>query len=134
MATFGSEWWSITPPPGWRAQDDDECATFSNPDGTGALQISSARKDAGSVTANDLREFAAPELPPAVNLDPVVMGVFDGLHASFSKDHIHWDRWWLRNASLMIYVTYNCPEHEAGLEDSAVRRALQTLEPKRGAA
>jgi hypothetical protein len=85
MATFESAWWSITPPPDWPAQDDKECATFSHPDGGGALQISSARKDAGSITIDDLREFAEPELPPAVNLESVVIGVFDGLHAKTLK-------------------------------------------------
>ena len=124
----------MTPPPGWRAQEDKECATFSHPGGGGALQISSARKGAGSITVDDLREFAEPELPPAVNLEPVVVGVFEGLHASFSRDHIHWDRWWLRNATLMIYVTYSCPEGVTSLPDTAVRRALATLEPNRGAA
>ena len=134
MATFESAWWSITPPSGWRAQEDKECATFSHPDGRGVLQISSARKDAGSITVDDLRELAEPELPPAVNLEPVVTGVFDGLHASFSRDHIHWDRWWLRNEQLMIYITYSCPEGMTSLDASAVHRALGTLEPNRGAA
>ena len=134
MPPFKSTWWSITPPPGWLAQQDEECASFARPDGVGALQISAARKDDASVTVDDLREFAASQIPSDTVLSHVHFEAFDGLHAAFSKQGSHWEMWWLRTGSLMVCVTHNCPVDDAGIDTDAVHRSLDTLEPTGGAA
>lgn len=124
---FESTWWSVTVPPGWMAEQNEDCATFYHPAGVGALQISAARRETGSVPLQDLQELAAKALPPAIRAKSVKVGALSGLHASYDQDGTHWDRWWLRSDQLLIYVTYNCESAEVGQENAEVLAALASL-------
>jgi hypothetical protein len=44
-ARFGRQTWSLVVPEGWRAWQDEECATLVGPGGIGGLQISAYFKD-----------------------------------------------------------------------------------------
>src|SRR5205823_3370651 len=49
VATFQSSWWQIAVPPPWKAEECEECVEITQPEGTGALHISGARKLDGPV-------------------------------------------------------------------------------------
>ena len=49
--------WSLELPDGWSHEFGDDCTTFERPQGVGAFQVSSYRRD-GPVPDDDLREFA----------------------------------------------------------------------------
>lgn len=116
--------WSLEVPEGWSHEFDDECTTFEHPQGVGAFQVSSYRKD-GPITDDDLREFAG-EIPLAA----VSFGRLAGFRTRFSEDDTFWTKWWLRAGHQMIYVTYNCSLADRGLEDAEVSAMIESLTPK----
>jgi hypothetical protein len=81
--TFNGVWWSVELPSGWIGKWDEECATFLGSLHSGALQISSARKDGGPVTERDPREFAEGRIPPCTKTKRVMYGSFEGLSAEY---------------------------------------------------
>ena len=136
MPRFQSQWWSITPPKAWDARDDDTCATFTPPTGESALQISAARKDAETISVDDIREFAEEQVEPGTPLKPVSIGAFAGLRASFIRDGQYWDEWWLSQGRLLVFATFIRPMASPGQEltqvsDSASLRQLAAPSNKR---
>ncbi len=116
--------WSIEVPEGWSHEFGDDCTTFEHPQGVGAFQVSSYRKDE-PVTDDDLREFIG-EIPLAA----VSFGRFTGFRTRFSEDDTFWTKWWLRAANQMIFATYNCSLAERGREDAEVSTMIESLTPK----
>ena len=129
--TFDGAWWSVTLPLGWDGRPDKECATFQRNPPLGVLQISSARKDIGPVTAEDLREFAEERVASGVQLLEVSHGPFSGFSAEHSKEGRFWREWWLRSGQLTVYVTYNVAQGNARIEKDEVERIIESLKPTR---
>jgi hypothetical protein len=116
--------WSLEVPESWGREPEQDCTTFTHPQGAGAFQVSSYRKDA-PVTDEDLREFAG-EIP----LVAVSFGRLTGFRTRFAEDDRFWTKWWLRAGGQMIYVTYNCSLADRGREDAEVRSMMESLTPK----
>jgi hypothetical protein len=116
--------WSLEVPEGWRHESEEDCSTFTHPQGVGAFQVSSHRKDE-AVTDDDLREFAG-EIP----LAPVSVGRLTGFRTRFSEDDTCWTKWWLRAGRQMIHVTYNCSLADRGREDAEVSTMIESLIPE----
>jgi hypothetical protein len=115
--------WSIEVPDDWSYEFGEDCTTFEHPQGVGAFQVSSYRKDE-TVTDDDLLDFAG-ELP----LTAVSLGCLTGFITRFNKDETFWTMWWLRAGCQMIYVTYNCLLPDCGREDAEVSRMIESLTP-----
>jgi len=113
--------WSLEVPNGWRYGSDADCTTFEHPQGVGALQISSYRKDE-AVTDDDLREFAG-----GIPLAAVSFGRLTGFRTRFSEDDTFWTKWWLRSGRQMLLVTYVCPLADRGREDNEVASMMGSL-------
>jgi hypothetical protein len=125
MRYDSTDWW-LEIPDGWFPSEDESCTTFCHPQGVGAFQVSSYRKEV-AVTDEDLREFAG-DIP----LAPVSLGALTGFRTRFGQDDTFWTKWWLRAGDQMIHVTYNCPLADRGREDDTVASMLQSLTPTYG--
>jgi len=133
MKPFQSEWWSIMPPDTWEAREDDTCATFTPPASESALQISAARKDSEAITVEDIREFADEQVEPGTALEPVHIGTFAGLRASFIREEQRWDAWWLSQGRLLVFATFIRPMTNPEHELTQVSHSLATLTAARSA-
>jgi hypothetical protein len=125
--TYKASWWSVDLPTDWRGYPDAGCSTFRADPPLGVLQISAARKDAGIVTDQELKEFAESRLGREVTLRNAAFGNFAGLTAAYRKDGLFWEEWWLKAGCLMVYVTYNVVESGEAVEQAAITRILGSL-------
>lgn len=116
-------------PAEWKGVPEEKCATFSRTPPLGALQISSARKEAEPVTDQDLLEFAVNRLPREAPIHPVRLGPFIGFSKNYVKDNSYWREWWLRCDRLMVYVTYNVAKEYKAVEDLDIDLILDSLRP-----
>ena len=116
--------WLLEIPGGWSPAEDESCTTFCHPQGVGAFQVSSYRKEE-AVTDEDLREFAG-DIP----LAPVSLARLTGFRTRFSQDDRFWTKWWLRAGCQMIHATYNCPLADRGQEDETIAAMLESLIPR----
>src|SRR4051812_38558283 len=78
---FESHFWSVMLPDSWCGNEDGLCATLTREQPLGALQLSAARKDAGPVLEDDLREFASDTLSLSAELRHIDYGCLRGLMA-----------------------------------------------------
>jgi hypothetical protein len=130
VAKFESSWWVAELPEDWLAETMDECASFSQKQGVGCLQISAYQNLDRSVAHEDLQEFSWEEMQEQPALHPVRCGSFTGFAIVQAADQEWWRKWWLRNGNLLLFVTYNCREESRGKEDAVVDSILETLKPK----
>jgi hypothetical protein len=119
--------WSIECALGWAGSDDPECLTLTRvQDGAGAFQLSSARKQSGSVTKEDIEQTAGRELSwgPVAS---VRYGEFWGSSVTYFKDGDFWSRWWLGSGPVLVFATYNGTPETKSTELPEVERMLSTL-------
>jgi hypothetical protein len=98
-----------------------------HPDGVGALQISSYRKQRGEVSELDLREMAGGLSSDGDGFCPASAGEFVGMCCEFVSDGQHWRRWFVARGPVALHITYNCQVGEWDREREAVNRVLASL-------
>lgn len=125
-------WWTIMVPDHWQVEQDEDCTSFTDPDGVGALQVSAARKESGFVTADDVEEFAQGKLSGTGAVKVTARGWFSGLSASFVREEDYWRHWWLSPGNILIYATYVCAAADRGPEEDVAAAAVDTLRPRTG--
>lgn len=127
MAARGRAW-SMTPPKGWEHEAEDALDTFFDPDGVGALQISSMTKSSGDVSDADLLESIDDMKLADVPRHAAPHGSFSGytLKKDFD-DGQSGQYWFLRAGPLLLFATYFCAKEDAGRETRAVKQALDSL-------
>ena len=125
---FKSKWWSVRLPEDWQAAEDENCVTFSRKNSTSALQISAARKEAGSITDEELDDFATERLPVGTRPCRVNVGGLTGFYAERIENGVFWREWWLRQGRLIVYATYNVDENLKETESTIAQNILESLE------
>lgn len=119
--------WSIAVPKGWEHESEDALDTFFDPDGVGALQISSFTKASGDVTERDLTESIEDMKLAGVPRRAAAFGPFVGYSLEREEDGQLGQYWFLRAGPVMLFVTYFCDRQHAGTEARIVAAALSSL-------
>ena len=120
--------WSIDVPKGWEHDAEDTLDTFFDPDGVGALQISSLTKSGGDVTDGELLESIEDMKLADRPRTATAIGQFTG----YALEKVHDDGqagryWFLRAGPMLLFVTYFCDKQDVGKEARLVAKALGSL-------
>ncbi len=124
---YKSAWWSVELPDDWQAEPDEDCVTFTSEREIGVLQISAYHRDGEIVTDEDLLEFAEDESVESASPQNFSCGEFVGIEISYFADDSFWRKLWLRNGSLLLFVTYTCSAEERTVETEDVNLILESL-------
>lgn len=119
--------WSVEVSDLWVVTEHPECLTLELSE-QAALQLSSAIKDSGAVEDEDLFQFSAENQQESWGEHrSSALGDFVGIFFEYQEDGDTWVRWYLRNASTLLFVTYNGETEVAKAERFEVQRVLQSL-------
>ena len=118
--------WSIDKHPAWEATEHPECLTLTLSDDGGALQLSSARKDQGSVTPSDI-QWCIEQLKVKSAPTSVTLGAFSGSSVSAHVNGSFWSWWILGCGPILLRVSYNGPPSATATELPHVDSMLATL-------
>lgn len=121
--------WSILPPKGWEHEAEDTLDTFADPDGVGALQISSMTQSSGrDVTDADLVESIEDLKLADVPRHATTHGSFTGYTLKKDFDDGQSGQYWLLRAGpVLLFATYFCAKEAVGREAGLVNKALDSL-------
>lgn len=127
---FKTPKWSIQLEENWESEISEDCYSFFNPEGYGALQISSYTKDT-SITNEDIIDLIEFSDDDKLHLGMVKFGDFDGLTLVYKKEEKtlwrFWRNFWLRNNKLLLFVTYNCDDKDKDYETDTINKMLSSL-------
>jgi len=126
---FEAARWSLELPKRWLGEWENDIAVIYAPGGMGALQISEYQKLETEITDEDLLESI--EEVPQDQATPFSAKGFVGFHYCYSDDATHWKIWLLRDADIMLFVTYNCNVADAKVEEQEVIRAVRSITPRK---
>jgi hypothetical protein len=111
----------------WDATHDEECLTLTCSDDGGALQLSSARKEEGVVTHDDIQwciaNLQGAWSPPCA----VDLGDFSGSHVTAEIDGVCWSWWIVGCGPVLLRASYNGPPAAAAVEMPQVLSMLRSL-------
>lgn len=116
--------WSIDLPNNWVVEETDECMAFYNPEGVGAIQVSTYLKDDGHVSIEDLLEFSDVESP-----DDADLPYLKGIQKTVEKGDDVFINWWLRSGPQLYYVTYICAKGDEAIEAEEREYVVYSLRP-----
>lgn len=131
---FHSSLWQIAVTRLWRARDVDECVEITQPEGVGAIHISSALKRDGKVLDSEMRLNLQQQCPGDTDLEPDQFGDFIGYGGEYVdwNDSIFWKKWIVASGRVLLFITYNCKRGEEHLELPEVAQILSSLQLRRG--
>jgi hypothetical protein len=113
---------------GWAVDCSPECVTFRPPEDDAALQISSAYRQTGPVSPQQLAEMAErSRVRYGGEVRPAACGEFTGLSLEFADGGLFWRRWWLGHRGTLLFVTYNSDERSSAAHRQDVDSILTTL-------
>jgi hypothetical protein len=126
---FRSLLWQISVPPPWKALPCEDWVEFTQPEGTGALHISGARKKKGEVRDDELRAQLHKDAPEDLEMEPVRFADFVGYGADYVdwNASVFWRKWFVRSGRVMLFITYNCKRGEEEFEMTQVCEILSSL-------
>lgn len=126
MSDFEEIGWSLDVPDGWDAEDLDDVAIFSHPEGVGVLQVGGLEKDE-VVTQEDLEQLAAEQLEAGLRPEKVIAGDFRGISFVQRGDGEFWQFWYLAADHLALEISYNCADDDRNEEIETVREMIGSL-------
>jgi hypothetical protein len=123
----GYESWSVEVSESWLVTEHPECLTLELSKDA-ALQLSSAVKTSGAVEEEDLLLFASENQQESWG-EPrkTLLGEFAGIIYEYKEEETAWIRCYLRNASTLLFVTYNGEAQVAQEERAEVQKVLASL-------
>ena len=116
--------WSIDLPNNWVVEETDECMAFYNPEGVGAIQISTYLKEDGNVSNKDLLEFSEADNPDEADLP-----YLKGIKKTVEDGGDIFINWWLRSGPQLYYVTYICEKGDEAIESEEREYVVYSLRP-----
>lgn len=132
-STFFSSLWQISVPLPWRAQEFEECVEIMQPEGIGALHISIAFKQGGTVSDSETRAELKRACPEDADVEATRFGEFVGYGAEYVdwSEGAFWKKWFVASGRVLLFVTYNCKRGDEGLELPQVSRILSSSKLRR---
>lgn len=128
MAFVETQWWLMELPDEWEASQEDDAVVIADQDGVGELLISTLQRESGTVTDEELREYAGDAIARSGEAEMVAVADTVGLYCCYADQGEHLREWYLRCDDLFLYVTYCCDSENAGLDDAAIDEILATLQ------
>ncbi len=124
---YESNWWSIEYPEEWETEQNEDCTTFYNPDGVGALQISSYRKDE-QISESEIFDVATDDITETNKLQKIKEENYQGFIASYAEENDFWKKYYIWKDRIMVYITYNCEIKDKNNEElTTIENILKTL-------
>ena len=125
-AMYQGNGWSLQPANGWVAEFDEQLTPFYHPNGVGALQVSQYRKES-KITESDVLGLASDHIDAGVKYKSIETQGFQGITFAFGAEGRFWQHWYIYHGSLLLFVTYNCPESDRGVEKAPVESMVQSV-------
>ena len=128
MKLYQSPNWSLEIPEKWQSEFENDLHSFWDPEGFGALQITALQKEESCATQNDIFHMIT-ELKEEEKkkLKCKHFGEFSGYHICERKNQEHWEKWWVINKNILLFITYNCSLNDSDFEKECIKNILQSL-------
>lgn len=130
MKRYESEWWTITFPDEWQAEEGEDAVVIFSEQRVGSIHVSAARNGNGTVTDADLCDFAMKHLDAGAKTKDVVCGDFTGFSFHFGTNDMYQRQWWLSCDDTMVFATYTSPQEHKGKEETTVDSILISLQKR----
>jgi hypothetical protein len=126
---FQTNSWALEVPSPWRIADAEHCAEITQPEGTGALHISSYRNREGRVTDSETLDKLKADCPEYTDIHEVRCGDFTGYWAEYHDWHsdAYWRKWILYCGRVLLFVSYTCKRGEEDFEAGEAAELLKRL-------
>ncbi len=129
---FKNRVWELSVAPPWRAVDCEHCVEITQPDGVGAVHISSARKKEGLVADSEALAQLKGDCPDDTESERVRCGDFSG----YVAEYVDWNaglflrKWFVSCRKDLLFISYTCKRGDEELEIDQVSALIGSLRSK----
>ncbi len=127
MKKYVSEHWQLDLPDSWETEMVDDSDAFYDPQSNGTLLFSTVQ-EVQAITDEYLAELAEEHIEAGAEFYDVEFGPFSGVTCCYEVDNEYGCEWYLKSGNVMLFITYNCPLDEEGIEDDVIEIILETLQ------
>lgn len=127
MTKYKTQYWALNVPALWDAEFDDDADIIYDNEGIGELVISTVFDENG-VDDEQIEAMAEEHSETDAIIEDVELGDFGGIMVSYTKEGEFWCEWYLRGENVLLFVSYNCDEDNADVDEDVVESILESLE------
>jgi hypothetical protein len=126
---FNNRLWALTVAPPWQIEDCEHCVEITEPEGTGAVHISSARKTDGVISSAETFEQIKSECPDEADIEEVTCGDCRGYVSEYAdwSSSKYWRKWFVTCRQDLLFISHNCRMGEEEFEIDLVSTLLDSL-------
>jgi hypothetical protein len=128
MQVLETNWWSISLPDEWFAEEEDEAIIIFDEDEVGTIQIADFKKEKGDANHDDLIDLAEELIEQRVPYTAATLGDFTGIRFEYEEDESFVIEWFLCCNDTILLVSYDCDIENKYMDVSTVNEILDTLE------
>jgi hypothetical protein len=126
MNKYKGSGWELNIEDSWVVEDTDGLISIYNPQGVGALQISSYSKDL-IVTEDGLKELAQEHIDAGAKIDSYIQNDNKALTLAFGVDGEFWQHWYIAINHQALFVSYNCDVSERSVEIDTIKKIVASI-------
>ncbi len=128
MRIVETDWWTLALPEEWHADQDEESVIIIDIDEVSQIQITTVLKEEGTVSEEELRDFAEELIAEGHEPNSVKLAGMDALAFAYEEDQEFWREWYVRHDNLVLLITHDCDLENQGMDDSLVDEILNSLQ------
>ncbi|MDX9874517.1 MAG: hypothetical protein RBS88_06360 [Spongiibacteraceae bacterium] len=129
MRSVETDWWILDLPDEWEAEQEDETIVLTDPDGVGALEITTLLR-AEMEGPNDAASLAGELVPDSAARSVCTIAGLSGHCYSYIDEGDAVRDWLVSNDELLLLITYSCDAEHQGLDDALIEEIIATVELK----
>lgn len=127
MRVLETNWWSVSLPDEWDAEQDEDTIVITDEDDVGSIQITDLKREDGDASQADLLELAEELIEQGVAYVPASVGDFVGIRFEYEEEDVFVIEWFLRCEDLVLLVSYDCDLDNKAMDVGMVEDILDTL-------
>jgi len=126
MNKYTGNGWDIALAKGWQTEIEDNLVSIYDPNGYGAVQISTYSKNT-SISEADLKELASEHIESGAKYKTYTQNGGSVLTLAFGYEGTFWQYWYISVGNLAIVATYNCDEADQPNEIDIVKSMVSSI-------
>ncbi len=132
MNVLETDWWLLSLPAEWQADQDEESVVVSDPDDVGELLLTTLLVD--DADAIDLKQLMADADIDVNSASPCAIGDFSGFVAEPEPEDDEYVReWYVARDKLILLISYQCDADDSTMDREMIDEILSTLGVKAAA-
>lgn len=128
MKTVETDWWFISLPEEWEAEQEEESILITDPDELGCISLTCLQAESDTASEADARRMMEDFNVDPSTAETVELNGIPGLYVEGEEEGDFLREWYLFADDMILLVSYSCSMEDKDMDRGIIDEILDTLE------